>query len=131
MAAPVCNAAVITGDKHGTTSALFNVATNAALGAEFFTLCFFTVLAPKERTARRRSFPRAASTPYPSHCHRLGSQLSRVSREGHLGPDRAQTVSFQTTLRTAHGRREYFAGAQRSGAMKNEPRLAGCLVVTV
>lgn len=57
----VCNAAVITGDvtDAGNNPAPFNVATNVALGAEFFTLCFFTVLlVSKERARRRGLIPR-------------------------------------------------------------------------
>lgn len=52
----VCNAAVITGDvtDAGNNPAPFNVATNVALGAEFFTLCFFTVLLVSKERARRR-----------------------------------------------------------------------------
>ena len=52
----VCNAAVIIGDvtDGGIDPAPFNVATNVALGAEFFTLCFFTVLLVSKERARRR-----------------------------------------------------------------------------
>lgn len=52
----VCNAAVITGDvtDAGNNPAPFNMPTNVALGAEFFTLCFFTVLLVSKERARRR-----------------------------------------------------------------------------
>ena len=55
-AALVCTAAVVAGDvmDGGTQPAPFNMPTNVALGAEFFTLCFFTVLLVSKERARRR-----------------------------------------------------------------------------